>query len=189
MFLHSGYGSRSQTDLTVVNADGKLRWAGMTRYRILRFLGAFLLLGAGALAFIGWVSTAPALGPRSGRLQPCPASPNCVCSQDPAGPSEISAFACGKGTTAVSELARLKVIVLAQSRMRLLEERPGYLRFEATSALFRYKDDLEFLADEAAHVLQVRSASRVGHSDLGTNRRRVETLRQKFTAAVPTGHP
>ncbi len=161
----------------------------MKRYRIFRFLGAFFLLGAGVLAFISWVSTAPTLGPLSGRLQPCPASPNCVCSQDPAGASEISALTCGKGTTALAELARLKVMVLAQPRMRLLEERPGYLRFQATSALFRFKDDLEFLADETGHVLHVRSASRVGHSDLGTNRRRIETLRQKFTEAAPTGHP
>ena len=89
----------------------------------------------------------------------------------------------------MTEMARLKQLVLARPRMRLLEEGSGYLRFEATSALFRFKDDLEFLADDSAKVIHVRSGSRVGQSDLGTNRRRVEAIRQQFMATAPTSRP
>jgi uncharacterized protein (DUF1499 family) len=55
-----------------------------------------------------------------------------------------------------------------------------YLHAEFRSAVFRFVDDLEFLADESAGVIHVRSASRVGTSDLGVNRRRVETIRARW---------
>ena len=44
----------------------------------------------------------------------------------------------------------------------------------------RFVDDVEFHLDPSGRVIQVRSASRLGHSDLGTNRRRVEAIRQQF---------
>jgi uncharacterized protein (DUF1499 family) len=39
---------------------------------------------------------------------------------------------------------------------------------------------MEFLFDDAAKVIHIRSASRVGWSDLGVNRRHVEMLRSRF---------
>jgi uncharacterized protein (DUF1499 family) len=56
----------------------------------------------------------------------------------------------------------------------------GYLHAEATSLIFRFVDDLECVLDRAANVIHVRSASRVGHGDMGVNRKRVERLRQLF---------
>ena len=52
-----------------------------------------------------------------------------------------------------------------------------YLHAEFKSAVFRFVDDVEFFADEGAGVIQVRSAARVGNSDLGVNRKRLETIR------------
>jgi uncharacterized protein (DUF1499 family) len=43
-----------------------------------------------------------------------------------------------------------------------------------------FVDDVEFFLDEGANVIHVRSASRLGQSDLGVNRKRVETIRAKF---------
>jgi len=63
---------------------------------------------------------------------------------------------------------------------RILEEQPGYLHAIFVSRLFRFVDDLELRLDEGAGVIQVRSASRVGHSDFGVNRKRVERLRERF---------
>ena len=45
------------------------------------------------------------------------------------------------------------------------------------SRLMRFRDDVEFLLDREARVFHVRSASRVGYSDLGANAARVERLR------------
>ena len=120
----------------------------------------------------------PALGPVAGQLLPCPASPNCVGSQDPDADHQLAPLAfTGTGTEA---MARLRMLVLAEPRARVTEERAGYLRAEFTSRLFRFVDDVELLLDEPAKVVHVRSASRVGHSDLGVNRKRLEHLREAF---------
>ena len=66
------------------------------------------------------------------------------------------------------------------SRARLIDEAPGYLRFEFRSMIFRFVDDVEFYIDDAASEIHFRSASRVGHSDLGANKSRM----QKIVAAL-----
>ena len=60
-----------------------------------------------------------------------------------------------------------------------------YLHAEFRSAVFRFVDDVEFHADEAAGVIQVRSGSRIGFSDLGVNRRRIEAIRARWGEATP----
>jgi uncharacterized protein (DUF1499 family) len=61
----------------------------------------------------------------------------------------------------------------------------SYLHAEFRSAVFRFVDDVEFFADESAGVIQVRSASRVGSSDLGVNRKRIETIRARWSEPQP----
>ena len=63
----------------------------------------------------------------------------------------------------------------------IIEEKPGYLRVELRTTLF--VDDGEFLLDRAESVIQVRSASRLGYSDLGKNRSRMEEIRRQFLVA------
>lgn len=125
----------------------------------------------------------PKLGVQDGRLTPCPQSPNCVCSQcDSADtrhyipPIEIR----GDVQTALSRLAE---IAAAYPRTKILSQTNEYLRAECTTLLLRFTDDVEFLLDAAAKVLHVRSASRLGHSDLNANRNRVETIRQQYINA------
>jgi len=74
------------------------------------------------------------------------------------------------------------------SRVRIVTAGETYLHAEFTSAVFRFVDDVEFLLDDAEKVVHVRSASRVGHSDLGVNRKRVEALREAFEGR-PGGEP
>ncbi|MCE5264573.1 MAG: DUF1499 domain-containing protein [Deltaproteobacteria bacterium] len=120
----------------------------------------------------------PQIGVTDGRLAACPDSPNCVSSQstDPRhaiaplryeGPAEK---AWKRLIKAVSEMKRARIVV-AQDQ---------YFRAEFTSALFRFVDDVEFLLDDSARTIHVRSASRIGHSDLGVNRKRVEEIRSRF---------
>ena len=56
------------------------------------------------------------------------------------------------------------------------------LTAEYRSLIFRFIDDVDFLLDEKEGVIHFRSASRVGYSDLGANRKRMERIRKAFQA-------
>jgi len=43
-----------------------------------------------------------------------------------------------------------------------------------------FTDDAEFLLDRERRLIQLRSASRLGYSDLGLNRRRIEEIRRQL---------
>ena len=53
-----------------------------------------------------------------------------------------------------------------------------YLYAEFATPLMGFVDDVEFYCD--GKVIQVRSASRLGYSDLGVNRKRIEEIRAAF---------
>lgn len=73
--------------------------------------------------------------------------------------------------------------VLQSSRgVRVVEVEDVYLHAEFTTLLFRFVDDVEFLIDPVAKLVHFRSASRVGHSDLGTNRRRMSDLSRRLSS-------
>ncbi len=109
------------------------------------------------------------------RLDHCPSSPNCVCSHDKDRRSYIEAFPWQSGG-----LEKLKLLILKLPRTKLIEEEKDYLHFEFRSKWLRFVDDVEFLLDSESNVIQVRSASRIGYSDLGANRSRIEKLRKLY---------
>jgi uncharacterized protein (DUF1499 family) len=116
------------------------------------------------------------------RLDPCPQSPNCVSSQAWNPDQRVEPFPlAGDAADALDALARL---IEADTLARVVERRGIYLHAEYRSRIFRFVDDLELLADEQARVIHVRSASRRGWSDLGVNRRRVESLRASFAQSM-----
>ena len=127
----------------------------------------------------GWFSgkLPEGLGVRDGRLKPCPDTPNCVSSQD-RGSASLAPIAYRGGASAAWQ--RLTTIVETMPRTTVTQRTGNYLRAEASSRLLGFVDDVEFLLDENAGVIQVRSASRLGYSDLGVNRRRVEQIRALF---------
>jgi uncharacterized protein (DUF1499 family) len=81
-------------------------------------------------------------------------------------------------------MAELKKIIQQMKRTTIISETNDYLYVEFTSALWRFVDDVELWFDESAHVIQVRSASRMGKSDLGVNRKRIEEIRAKWNARM-----
>ena len=44
----------------------------------------------------------------------------------------------------------------------------------------RYVDDVEFYINEKNKIIHFRSASRIGYSDLGVNRKRMEEIVKMF---------
>jgi uncharacterized protein (DUF1499 family) len=63
------------------------------------------------------------------------------------------------------------------TRATVIAEEGGYLYAEYKSALMGYVDDVELLLDDKTRLVHVRSASRLGRSDFGVNRKRIEELR------------
>lgn len=118
------------------------------------------------------------MGVTGGRLAACPDSPNCVSSQSTDARHAIDPLRY-EGT---AEKARRVLIeaVSGMKRVRIVAAEERYIHAEFTSALFRFVDDVEFLLDSKTKAIHVRSASRVGYSDLGVNRRRVEEIRSRF---------
>ena len=77
-------------------------------------------------------------------------------------------------------LAALTPVIAATPRTEIVEQADGYLHATATSAFFGFVDDLELYADSTTGVLQARSLSRLGDSDLGVNAKRLAALREQL---------
>jgi uncharacterized protein (DUF1499 family) len=78
--------------------------------------------------------------------------------------------------------ARLAAIVGAMPGATVIASQPGYLYAEFQTPMLKFVDDVEFLLDQPAGVIQMRSASRLGSKDFGANRKRLEAIRQRFDA-------
>lgn len=80
-------------------------------------------------------------------------------------------------------LAKLKGIVEVTDGAKLITTAPDYVYAQYTTPMMKFVDDVEFWFDPAKNVIQVRSASRLGKSDMGVNRKRVEEVRAALAAA------
>ena len=77
---------------------------------------------------------------------------------------------------------RLAAIVAAIPGATVISSQPAYLYAEFQTPMLKFVDDVEFLLDQPAGVIQMRSASRLGRKDFGANRKRLEAIRQRFDA-------
>jgi uncharacterized protein (DUF1499 family) len=135
---------------------------------------------------VGCAGGRPAqLGITGGRLSACPDSPNCVSSQS--GDNEHAIAPLRYEGSAESALRQLIKTVQGMKRARIVTVDGPYIHAEFTSFLFRFVDDVEFLLDDGAKTIHVRSASRIGQSDLGVNRKRVGAIRSRFDAVRKEG--
>ena len=135
-----------------------------------------MICGLAMLSFFG--PDAPTLGVTNGKLKDCPDSPNCVSSmaksEDHAMPPIPFA---ADADSAQAELTRLEEVIAANfPRATLVTEDENYLRYEFRTFVFRFADDVEFLAAPEERLIHFRSASRIGKSDLGANRKRMKKI-------------
>jgi uncharacterized protein (DUF1499 family) len=128
------------------------------------------------------------LGVHQAKLKGLSATDNSVSSQADLYPSDpernyasIAPLALrGDGPTT---MAKLKSIVQGMDGAKLIASAPDYLYAQYTTPLMKFVDDVEFWFDPSANVIQVRSASRLGESDLGANRKRIEAVRAALAAS------
>ncbi|NVK32510.1 MAG: DUF1499 domain-containing protein [Gammaproteobacteria bacterium] len=107
-------------------------------------------------------------------LSPCPSTPNCV-----------SSLASDDKAIDPLPLKRMDdwAKLLTAMGARVITKSERYLHATFTTPLMGYVDDLELWHDADASAepsaTHVKSTSRLGHSDLGANRKRVEAIRAK----------
>lgn len=132
---------------------------------------------------LAWVSRrmTPELGVTDGMLQPCPNSPNCVCSQseDPRHAIAPIPYA----TSLAEARTTLLNVVATMEGATIVTQDPAYIRLEVRVKGFGFIDDVEFVFDEQTQVIHFRSSSRVPYYDFELNRKRMEGVRAAFEAA------
>ncbi|WGV26891.1 DUF1499 domain-containing protein [Halotia branconii] len=115
------------------------------------------------------------LGIDNGHLSSCPASNNCVVSQDADSKHAIDPITYHVDHKTARETL-LKVLSVVP-RTEVIEQKDNYIHALSKSRIFKFTDDVEFYLPNDESVIHLRSASRVGESDLGVNRRRLEQIR------------
>ncbi len=135
------------------------------------------IIGCTLLTAGCWGPRPSSPGVEKGKLKKCPDTPNCVSSQEDGShfiePVKYSGTLADARRTLLDILNNMK-------RTLVITSEDNYIHAESTSLLFRFVDDVEFYLDDSTKLIHVRSASRVGRSDLGVNRKRVEEIQEKF---------
>lgn len=123
------------------------------------------------------------IGATAGKLADCPNRPNCVSSQASSTSQRIAPLAFGDPANLAWD--RLRSAVASMPGTSIVADEDGYMHVEFRSRVFCFVDDVEFLMNSAANQIEVRSASRIGYSDLRANRKRVESIRMRFSDLNP----
>lgn len=118
------------------------------------------------------------LGIKNSRLIPCPTTPNCVSSDATDASHAIAPFQLS--VPPGDAWRELRLALKNYPRTELVRETDDYIHAECRSAIFGFVDDLEFHLRATEGIVAVRSASRLGRSDFGVNRRRIEALRARL---------
>ena len=120
------------------------------------------------------------LGVKAGRLAPPKTTPNCVSSQAEASDAEHYIAPIPFKGGAAEAMAAVRKSVEGMEGATVIRQDATYLYAEFRTRLMRFVDDVEFVFDDKAGLIHVRSASRLGRRDFGVNRARVEALRSRI---------
>ncbi len=126
------------------------------------------------------------LGVKDGRLKPPSNTRNSVSSQAALVPDHPQrAYASidplpFKASGAAASIKTLEAVLNTLPGVTIVEQRPDYLYAQAQTRWLKFVDDVEFWANPATGVIEVRSASRLGREDFGVNRQRIEKIRAAY---------
>ncbi len=151
---------------------------------------AFVVVAVVMVGQLGFLRGSPPadLGARDGLLKAPSTTRNSVTSQASRYPdarqrayAEIAPLRyTGDAAAAITRLAG---VVGGMTGAALRTATPDYLYATFTTRWLRFEDDVEFVVSPAEGLIHVRSASRLGAEDFGTNRRRIEAIRMAFEHA------
>lgn len=117
------------------------------------------------------------LGSETQPLAACPSSPNCVSSYEATDNSHFIAPIVSSDSIE-NKHQQLTQLILESNNAQITKSTPRYIRAEYTSAFWGFVDDVEFILQDTR--IHMRSASRLGYSDLGVNRDRLESIRAQL---------
>ncbi len=147
---------------------------------ILTIIPGLMIMAFAGLFYLGRISqSGDARGLVEAKLAKCPEKPNCICTEFP---SDISHYMTpiDLSQTGLRDVrVKLKTVV-DKTGGSIRAEDDNYLVATFTSSIFGFVDDLEFRIDADQKLIQLRSASRVGYSDRGVNRKRVAQIKMLF---------
>ncbi len=139
-----------------------------------------LLTFGGRLFFLGKKSQeAPhsELGITNDHLKACGKKPNCVSSQ---ADRDSSFYVEPIRAYNIEVLWDNLQLLLPDLGLKEVKTTDNYLHFTETSRIFKFVDDVEFLLKRDTGVIEIRSRSRVGYSDMGVNRKRLEKIKKNL---------
>ena len=118
------------------------------------------------------------IGIVDGKFYPCPNTPNCVSTQALDNLHKIDPIQYSGSLSEVKE--KIVKIINSLKRSKIITNKENYIHVEFRTATFRFVDDVEFLFDDSEKIIHFRSRARLGYSDMGVNRKRMENIRNIY---------
>jgi uncharacterized protein (DUF1499 family) len=118
-------------------------------------------------------TSAPIQPNNGGNLSPCGSFPNCVISLDYNSRSYIKPLAANS-----QQWQALKQILSQRDGWQITISKDLFVQAVVTTPAMRFKDDVQLQFVSAKDIIHIRSSSRLGYSDMGTNAARVKRLRK-----------
>ena len=147
--------------------------SGNTRTRVRNKLRVSFTLAV--MLWLAGCSNSPGKPQHPHVLPECGWLPNCINSQS------------GRGAQASEPIRAdaeqwqiLKAWIAQQEDWEITLDDGNFIQAIVKTPLMEFRDDVQLLFLPDDQLIQVRSSSRLGLSDLGTNARRVETLRDQL---------
>lgn len=141
--------------------------------------GVFLVFLIIPPLFLGCTSKPPELrGIHDGRLPDCPKTPNCVSTMTTRSEHLVNQLNYSSSREEAKRM--IKEVIYELGNASLEEEKTNYFWVECRSRWLGFVDDLEIYFPEKEKVIHMRSASRLGYSDLGVNAKRIEHISKLF---------
>jgi len=131
-----------------------------------------------AFMFIKNNMTPRNLGVKDGKLYEMPNSPNAVSSQTDDEEKKVEPLSF-RGDFEESK-AKIVEIISTYKGTEIIKNEKNYIHVVFKTDGMGFKDDVEFYFDETTERIHFRSASRVGYSDMGLNRKRYEEIKSEY---------
>jgi len=120
------------------------------------------------------------VGINNGQLADCPQTPNCISSESNDVTHQVKPL--HYHSSPQQALNQLKQILEDTNNAEIITQKDNYIYAQFTTTMLGFVDDVEFYLEPDSALIHVRSASRIGESDLGVNRRRIERIREQFAS-------